>query len=348
MPYVGPRELAERRQKSSARKPQIFPRFPNWQKCCDHFLRSLEARSGSVGTRTTYEGTLRAFFQDGKRPDKYTQAEVLDFIDSPTNSPRSRGKPPMPGTRNNRLVRLKSFYGFAGSYEISFRGGFRPLCQRDPTRGIDLIAEGEVYKGMEMHEIQAFFAAIPRDTPVGLRDFALFSFFWWSARRLNEVVRLRSCDIEPWVFENGHAGWRYHFTGKGKSRTRDAAELHPSAWDALSAYWCATDRLPLPSNAPLFAATKTSDRHRPLSARAVDQRFHTYARLAGIEGRGYTVHSFRWSAAYERFRRNGYNIVKIKELLRHENIDTTYRYLRRRQQEADTDAELLLADFGHL
>lgn len=328
--------------------PPIFLKYPKWQEMARHYFQQLEDRTGSKNTRKTYEGELRAFFASGKNPDEYTRADVLNHINAPSRGPRNRGQPPTPGTYNSRLTRIKSLYGFAEHYKVKYRSGLRALCQNNPTEGINFVQEDETFKGMTGQELVSFFSVIPRDSIVGLRDFAIFLFYFWSGRRLNEVVRLRFCDIELCVFEDGRAGWRFHFRGKGKSRISKTAELVPVVKQALDAYWEAADRLPMPQDAPLFAATQTMRTHKPMHARTFDARFHKYEQLAGLAGRGYSIHSLRWTAAGERYDRNGHDIVAVSEYLGHASVDMTRRYLRRRNLLGDKDASRLLADFGNL
>lgn len=338
------------------RRPEPGPVFQHkqWQRCYEHFLLHIENKSGSVKSRLNYDRICRAFFSDsGKTPDQYTQSDVRDFITRPTcgASPKHRGTAPKPGTYNARLNPIKSFYKFASTYDVPFRTTTRPLLRgNNPAAHVDAVKdECQSYKAMAPQDVHAFFAAIPRDTVQGMRNFAIFCCYFWTARRREEILQLRFGDIEPWTFDDGHQGWRYHFHGKGHSRLDDTAELLAPAKKAIDDYLMFSGRATyIKLGDPLFVGTVNCDPRKPVSGNTIDCHFRQYCRAAGLEDKGYSIHSFRWTAGWERYIRNGKDIIKIKELFRHSSIETTFRYLRHKEQLADSDGALLEAEFGNL
>ena len=99
---------------------------------------------------------------------------------------------------NQRLAILSSFYAFASTFTITGPDG-RPqvLLQRpSPTLGLRHKRPERTYRAFSEDELDRFFSVIPTDTVKGLRDRAIFLLYFWTARRREEIARLRWGDIE--------------------------------------------------------------------------------------------------------------------------------------------------------
>jgi len=159
-----------------------------WHDCLRAFLQACFERSGSHKTRSTYLSVLRCFFSDPwKSPASYTKSDVLAFLDSPSQSNCNRGAAVGVSTRNGRLTALSRFYAFASSHEVD---GTPLFAGKAPTTGIHHLAPDIAYRAMNTAELLRFFAAIPTDTPKGIRDRAIYLTYFWSARRRSEIARL--------------------------------------------------------------------------------------------------------------------------------------------------------------
>ncbi len=210
---------------------------PPWERCLAQFLRQLYDRSRSLKTVHDYRRTLIAFFtssaQGGppKHPERYTREDVEYFIHRPSSSPRNAGSPPSISTINQRLSILASFYKFAATFTIPGPDGHPQVLLQtpSPTLGLHHGRPDRTYRALSDEELDRFFAIIPSDTIKGLRDRAIFLLYFWTARRREEIARLRWGDIEQGVIvdEGGRRrqGWRYRFRGKGKRGEEDIAEL---------------------------------------------------------------------------------------------------------------------------
>lgn len=345
---------------------------PPWERCMAQFLRQLYDRSHSVKSVEAYRRTLIAFFtgsaQGGppKHPADYTREDVEYFMHLPSTSPRNPGAPPSTATINQRLSIIASFYRFAATFTISGPGGRAQTLLRtpSPTLGIHQGRPDRVYRALSDEELDHFFAVIPSDTVKGLRDRAIFLLYFWTARRREEIARLRWGDIEQGVIvEPGgrrRQGWRYHFHGKGKGGQEDIAELPGPAKVAIDRYLIAARRMQtIQPDDPLFVAigpeqgggkrgiSLPSDDHTPLTSHAIAYAMKTYATQAGIDTRRLSLHSLRHTAATQRYAA-GSDIREIQHLLRHSNIATTDIYLRELMGSADPGAKLLEDRFGHL
>lgn len=345
---------------------------PPWERCLAQFLRQLYDRSHSTRTVEAYRSTLIAFFtssaQGGppKHPEDYTREDVEYFLHKPSTSRRNAGAPPSIATINHRLAIVASFYHFAATFTIPGADGRpQPLLRTpSPTLGIRHGKPDRSYRALSDDELDRFFAVIPTDTVMGLRDRAIFLLYFWTARRREEIARLRWGNIEQGVIvEPGgkrRQGWRYHFHGKGKSGQDDIAELPDPAKIAIDRYLVAARRMQtIQPDDPLFVAigpeqgggkpgvTLPVDKHAPLTSRAIAHALKKYAKMAGIDEKRLSLHSLRHTAATQRYAA-GSDVREIQHLLRHASIATTDTYLRELMGTADPGSKLLEEKFKHL
>lgn len=292
-------------------------------------------------------------------PDMYTREDVEFFLHRLTNGRSKRGTPPSASTINYRLAAVSSFYNFAATYTIEGEDGKpEPILKRpSPTIGVVRGKTNRVYKAMSFEEVQRFFAVIPRDTIRGLRDRAIFLMYFWTARRKEEIARLRWGNLEQSIIveRDGtrRTGWLYHFFGKGHSTEEDVAELPALAKAALDDYLIASGRMAtMQADSPLFVQEPRINGWIPdgyekmcLTGTSIHRRFKVYARAAGLDATKLSVHSLRHTAARERYHA-GSDIREIQRLLRHTSIATTDVYLRALTGTEDTGAKLLEGRFS--
>jgi len=280
-----------------------------------------------------------------KMPEDYSHEDVSIFIHRPSPS----GKAPAVSTVNQRLSALRSFYSYAATYTVEGSDGHPvALLQHPaPTSGFKHGRADRVYRAMSYEEFTQFFAVIPKDTSLGLRDRALFLFYFWTARRRAEIQRLRWIDIERGVIidEGGRRriGWLYHFRNKGSSTQDDVAELPEAAKVALDKYLIASGRMTdIQPEDPLFVAEGSN---RPLSFVGIYKIMRKYLIASGLSGRGFSMHSWRHTSARMRYAA-GEDIRSLQRLLRHSNLGTTDLYLRTLAGTANSGAKLLEDKFN--
>jgi len=316
-----------------------------WQSCLAAWLQAVYGRSGSERSRIVYRNQILRFLAEvGKSPEQVTRSDVRAFIGQSSQGNRHRGEPVSPSTQNGRLTALASFYRFASTFDIDGQPLFTGQL---PTVGFPYLAPDITYRAMSASELQRFFAVIPHDTIIGLRDRALFLCYFWTARRRSEIASLTYGDIEPATFPDGHQGYIYRYHGKGKSRQIKTKELPLPAWEAIDRYLVASGRkATIKATDPLFVALYQKSGHA-LTSNWLNMRFKRYAEQAGLDTERLSLHSLRHTASRER-RQSGQDILEIKELLDHANLSTTWLYLQRYAGETDTGAHLLEHKFRRL
>lgn len=343
-----------------------------WERCMSQYLRQIYDRSQSEKSLRDYRRTLLSFFSSSagggpaKHPADYTREDIEDFLHRPSTSPRNPGAAPSIATINQRLAILSSFYHFASTFTITGLDGRAQLLLQSPipTLGLQRKKPDRVYRAFSDDELDRFFEVIPTDTMMGLRDRAIFLLYFWTARRREEIARLRWGDLEQATIVDEYGrrrqGWRYRFHGKGKSGQQDIAELPEPAKLAIDGYLAAARRLQhMRPDDPLFVAlgpeqgggkpgiSLPANEWQPLTSHAIARALKKYARLAGIDAQRLTIHSWRHTAAHQRYQA-GEDVRSLQRLLRHSNIATTDIYVRGLMGTADPGASLLEARFAHL
>ena len=319
-----------------------------WQQCYSAFLAHIESISGSVRSRATYNYVLALFFADGRNPDQYSRSDVQNFLDAPSHLKYQQGRAVKPGTRNQRLMCLNSFYKFAATFEID---GMLLFEGRSPAFGTSYLKIGSSPKGLSASELSQFFSDIPDDTVKGLRDRSIFLVYFWTGRRRSEIARLTWADLEHVTIVEPDGSRRpgvvYQFIAKGKSRDIQRAELPAPAWNALERYLIASRRLEtIQPTDPLFVSTRPDQPNQGLTGDYCNSEFKRYCKLAGLSP-AYSLHSLRHTAARLRYEA-GSSIQDIQQYLGHSSLATTDVYLKRLSGVADTGAKLLQERFGNL
>lgn len=312
-----------------------------WARCVADFLEAKARRTGSAQTRLHYGATLRRFAAAcPTHPARVVPSEVEAFAGAPARVRDRHGavreRTATPATVARRLAVLSSFYTFACRQIVGHdeQGRPIPLCAYNPAAAVERprVDPYRQARGLSADGARRLLAAIPRDTPLGLRDHALLSFYLYTGRRREEVARLRWGDIE----EGDDGRWLFRYRGKGgKSGLR---ELPFPAARALLTYLDATGRRrTIRPDDPLWlphgeGGVKRTD--GALTSNAVWRRLKRYARLAGLDTGTLSLHGLRHTGAKLR-RQAGAQMEDIQRFLDHTSVATTQIYLRATEHVAD-------------
>lgn len=175
------------------------------------------------------------------------------------------------------------------------------------------------------------------NTPVGLRDRAIFAVLAYSACRVGELVKLRVSDYKTTA---GHKV--LEIRGKGGKERRVA--LHPEAVERIEA-WLSVfgDRS---SGTPLFLAPITARgqgrdgfTNNALTRRAVQKLVERSVKRLRLDP-AVTVHSFRVTALTTA-RERGADIVDLQDFAGHADPRTTQTYIRNRDRLSQSPAYVL-------
>ncbi|MBQ9003338.1 MAG: tyrosine-type recombinase/integrase [Eggerthellaceae bacterium] len=220
-----------------------------------------------------------------------------------------------PDTCNNRLGALRRFLEYLGSRDATLAYLHVEAAAVKRQRPTKARAEG-----MSRDAVKALLAAPDTTTRVGRRDLAIMTLLYSCALRLGEVRLLTLGQVHLDVPKP-------YLTIRGKGGKVRTAYLMPGPAAILRAWL--RDEMPACTSPDIliFASPVTG---RALTEPAVDKRIKLYAKTAheacaDVPLRAH-AHQLRHAKA-SHWLEDGMNIVEIKFLLGHENIETTMRYL---------------------
>lgn len=173
------------------------------------------------------------------------------------------------------------------------------------------------------------------DGPNKERDYCILVLFLNCGMRLSELV---SIDYNAIKFEEDRAS--VIITGKGnKERT---VYFNKACILAIKRYMNVRPKDGVIDRNALFL----SNRLTRISPKTVQHLVDVYIKKAGLDGNGFSVHKLRHTAATLMYQTGKVDVLELKELLGHENLNTTqiYTHLQDQKLKDAVDANPL-ADF---
>lgn len=209
--------------------------------------------------------------------------------------------------RARKLVSIRSFFAHLKKEK---------LIKENPASDISSPAVKQALpKYLSLEESQRLLEVIKNDT-ANLnkeRDYAIVVLFLNCGMRLSELVGINLHDIN--YTEN-----KLTVTGKGnKQRT---IYLNAMCMDALSQYMTKRRALTCKDANALFVS-RNSNR---LSNKTVQWTVQKYLNLAGLSGKGLSTHKLRHTAATLMYGTGKVDIRVLKDILGHEQLNTTQIY----------------------
>lgn len=168
------------------------------------------------------------------------------------------------------------------------------------------------------------------NTPDQKRDYCIITFFLNCGIRLSELVGINMSDIRCSRDSSGHESWTLKVLGKG-SKER-IVYLNDACIQAYLDYLspAETDNKVRDEAGCRDMTAKTdalflSRRNTRISNRRVQQIVEECLKASGLDNRGLSVHKLRHTAATLMYQ-NGVDVRVLKEVLGHENLNTTQIY----------------------
>lgn len=207
------------------------------------------------------------------------------------------------------------------------------LIKTDPSEHIDSPSvKRKLPKYLSFEEAVELLDSVDLTDPNGERDYCILTLFLNCGMRLSELVGINLSDIS-------HDFTKLTVTGKGsKQRT---IYLNEACRDALRAYINVRAR-----NATQHGNTIKdknalflSNRNTRISNKTIQWTVNKYLEKSGLGGKGYSVHKLRHTAATLMYDKGGVDVRVLKEILGHEQLNTTqiYTHVSDRQIEQAMD-----------
>lgn len=152
-----------------------------------------------------------------------------------------------------------------------------------------------------------------------IRDYCIITLFLNCGLRLSELCSIDVIDMKDDTLS---------VVGKGNKERR--IPLNQACLDAIGKYLPIREHIITTSKSTLSEdankALFLSERKKRINQRTVQELVAKYVKEAGLEGRRYSVHKLRHTAATLSYR-GGADILSIQQLLGHESVSTTQIYV---------------------
>lgn len=261
-----------------------------------NYRRFLKRRNFSPHTVKNYLNTLKHFVLWVNVPvEEVVNKHILYYIDFLL---RKRLKPK---TINCHLVSIRGFYEYLHNEE-------EIRIPNPVKRGYVLKQSKPLPRHLRDEEVEKLFAVI-----INPRDRAMFKVMLRCGLRVEEIANLSLGAI--------HLKRRGILVKDGKGSKDRVVYLSDDAYRALVKYL----RLRPSSRAKkIFLVEKGTFKGKPISVRGIQKRMEYYTRKAGVKS---SCHRLRHTMATQLLNAD-MDLVCIQDLLGHERITTTEKYIK--------------------
>lgn len=248
-----------------------------------------------------------------------TSTDIYDFLFY-TDRQRGNGS----AARARKLAAIKGLFKYLTSK--------RQLLEHDPTVAIDTPNKRRsLPKYLSLDESRLLLETVRTDTSSTFRrrDFAIITIFLNCGIRLSELCGMNISDVDRYLRSA-------RIVGKGNKER--IIYLNDACRAALGDYMGERSgikpKTPADENALFISRVG-----RRMSPKSVECMVDKYLDRAGLGSKNYSVHKLRHTAATLMYREGGVDVRVLKEILGHEQLNTTQIYTH----VADSDVELAMA-----
>ncbi len=227
--------------------------------------------------------------------------------------------------RARRLSAIKAFYKYhtAKSRRLT----------NNPAKDIDSpTIKPALPKYLTLEESIMLLKSVPRDCPTYERDYCILTLFLNCGMRLSELVGIDIHHISDDFT-------KLFVTGKGNKMR--VVYLNNACRNAIVAYLKVRQSKATEHGQPIIdkQALFLSSRRTRISNQMVQTLVYRYLDLAGLGGRGLSVHKLRHTAATLMYNEGEVDVLTLKDILGHEQLTTTqiYTHLTNKKLEEAAD-----------
>lgn len=217
-------------------------------------------------------------------------------------------------TRSRKVSSLRSFY----KYTCEKAG----LIKDNPTRNLETPKKKRsLPKYLSLEESIEVLDGIDGNNKE--RNFCILTLFLNCGIRLSELVGINLGDIREDCLT---------VTGKGNKERN--IYLNNACLSAIKSYLSVRSKDSKDKDALFLSKFK-----KRISPKTVQWVVYKYLKQAGLDGKGYSVHKLRHTAATLMYQKGGVDIRVLKEILGHESLSTTEIYTHLSSEQAKKAVE---------
>ncbi len=212
--------------------------------------------------------------------------------------------------RSRKLSAIRALYKYLANK--------RHYLEHNPTVDIDTPKSKKTLpKVLSLDEAVSLLEAVEndKDSPFRTRDYAILTLFLNCGMRVSELAGINLTDVD-----SGLQSMRV--TGKG-SKER-VIYLNDACRTALSEYLL--ERKSNKYSTVQERALFLSRLNQRISVKTVQAMVYKYLKLAGLDGKHYSVHKLRHTAATLMYQSGNVDVRVLKDILGHEQLNTTQIY----------------------
>lgn len=326
-------------------------KYENAPKLLKDYLVYLQlVKNRSELTVLNYYTDLRSFFRYYKirngrasnAPDEFRNISITDITEEDIKSVdlmiaqdflifTKIEKDNHPQARYRKGVALRQFF----KYLTNNKG----LFEVSPMANLELPSpKPALPKYLTLDESVEMLRSV--NTPDQKRDYCIITFFLNCGVRLSELVGINVSDIRKSRESSGREVWTLKVLGKGsKERIVYLNDACVNAYlDYIDPAETDNEKRSAAGDRDMTAKTDAlflSRRNTRISNRRVQQIVEECLRSCGLDNRGLSVHKLRHTAATLMYQ-NGVDVRVLKEILGHENLNTTQIYTHISNEQMET------------
>ena len=227
--------------------------------------------------------------------------------------------------RARRLSAVKAFYKY---HTVKSK-----RLAENPAKDIDSPSvRPPLPKYLTLAESLALLEAVPRNDRNFERDYCILTFFLNCGMRLSELVGINLADI---------TADQARLTVTGKGNKMRVIYLNTACREALCDYLAVRQERATEGGRSITDknALFLSSRGRRISHESVQKMVYKYLELAGLGGRGLSVHKLRHTAATLMYNEGHVDVRTLMDVLGHEQLTTTQIYTHLSDRKVEEAAE---------
>ena len=269
------------------------------------FFRYLKARDEGIDCSAEELMDISISDLTIERINAVTEEDINNFLEYAGFSRYNTNS-----TKTRKLSSLRSFFRYAY--------GKKKIIDSNPTEEVDSPKKKKALpKYLSLEEALLLLTTVKNDvkSPTVARDFAIISLFLNTGMRLSELVGLNLESFDRNLTQ-------VKVLGKGNKER--LIYLNEAARDALKTHLSSRldPRYVRTSDHALFL----SKREKRISNKTVQWVIYKYLNLAGLGYKGLSVHKLRHTAATLMYQSGSVDIRVLKDILGHEQLNTTQIY----------------------